>query len=93
MPYHIRFNCFLCVFVCYHLASFFWCWVTLLLTLDNFLYFTSFLYQPFIRRCLVQSSLDTYFKVRFMLFSCAVTDFEGGNAILLFNHYFNDSNF
>ena len=28
-----------------------------------------------------------------MLFSCAVTDFEGGNAILLFNHYFNDSNF
>ena len=26
----------------------------------------------------------------FMQFLCAVTDFEWFNAILLFNHYFND---
>ena len=36
--YHICFNCFKWDFECYHFEFFFWCWVTLLLTLDNFSY-------------------------------------------------------
>ena len=52
----------------------------LLWTLDNVLYFISFLSHPFIRVTLIkESSLWKYFTVRFIL-----TDFEWLNAILLF---------
>ena len=44
-----------------------------------FLYFISFLSNPFIKVALFKVSLYTYFTVRFML-----TDFEWFNAILLF---------
>ena len=85
--YNTCFNCFKWDIACYHLAS--------LLMLGQFtyfgqfLYFINFLFHPFIRRCLVQSSLYTYFKVRFMLLLYAVTRFEWFNAIFCFNHYFN----
>ena len=85
--YNTCFNCFKWDIACYHLAS--------LLMLGQFtyfgqfLYFINFLFHPFIRRCLVQSSLYTYFTVRFMLLLYAVTHFEWFNAIFCFNHYFN----
>ena len=37
------------------ISHFFWCWDTLLLTLEKFLYFFSFLSHLFIKRCLLQS--------------------------------------
>ena len=70
----IALNDFVCVII-YHL---FWCWVTLLLTLDNFLYFISFLIHPFIRHCLVQSQFihifySTFYADWLWMVQCYIT--------------------
>ena len=58
-------------FFCVFIKHFFWCWVTLWLTLDNFLYFISFLFHPFIRHCLPQSQFTHIFYTMFyVVFMC-----------------------
>ena len=55
--------------IIYHL---FWFCVTLLLTLDNVLFFISFLSHPFIRRCIVQSQfIHIFYSTFYAVFMCS----------------------
>ena len=62
----------------------FWCWVTLLLALDNFLYFISFLSHPFIRIC----SKSVYRNI--LQYVWYWLNLNGSMLFYCFKHYFND---
>lgn len=66
-----RFNCLKCVFVRYHFGSFLVSCNFAPYFAQFFLYLVSFFSYPFVRCCLAQSSLCTYFTGRFIVcFMC-----------------------